>query len=370
MFLYRRLSLVLIVFSASISYGNEVLRSIAELEAFNQGGPNRIAPLELRGTITDVGEHCVILRESGSATLLPCDAESTLSTGNVVIVRGQAEVSSENLPRIRRYPTFEIVGTGPVPPVLELPLSELDEKAHNFRSVSVSGTVVDFFRDEIDPSCDFLLVKDGGAVMPVCIPHGEADDRKRLVDARIRVTGLFNRTVSGTRQYSGPFIGVKGKSDISILEPPPDDPFDHPPLENVRYLTPRDIAHLGKRRVSGIVLANWGKRNCLIRTDDGRRLRIETVSNTLPAVRSRTTFAGYPETDLYRINLSSAKWRHLADSTSAPTGFPEVVVASAAEILVDKQGNRKIKPKFHGQFIRMRGMVQSIPSAQKKILFL
>mgnify|MGYP003320042045 CR=1 FL=1 len=75
---------------------------------------------------------------------------------------------------------------------------------------------------------------------------------------------------------------------------------------------------------------------------------------------------GFPETDLYHINLSTAKWRL---SSHPEPNAPELSVSplvTAREMLADDNGNLKIRPRYHGKTIRISGMIQNVPTPQNR----
>ena len=253
------------------------------------------------------------------------------------------------------------------PKPMETTIADIKRGKVSNRIIRLRGVIRDIFADEIDPTCRFLILTEGDDSIYMSLHTEDISPEflARLVDSEVSVVGSCNTLVGGSRLMIGHTVGLSADS-LTILRPAPADAFDVPEIEQHWLENPEKLAIEGRRRVRGRVIAVWHTRQALVSDAHGRIHRLDIADGEPPRFGNRIEAVGIPETDLYRINLSSAKWRHLAGSTSAPTGFPEVVVASAAEILVDKQGNRKIKPKFHGQFIRMRGTVQSIPSAQNR----
>ena len=114
-----------------------------------------------------------------------------------------------------------------------------------------------------------------------------------------------------------------------------------------------------RRTATGHAIAVWGDRHFLLREDGGRIIGVELInSSSIPECGERVKVVGYPETDLYRINLARASFR----SEKGPSAvFPQPEAVAPREILLDSEGNQMIKPYYHGQLVRMRGEIVTLP---------
>ena len=312
------LALALLVPSAAPADGtNEeaVLRSIAEIDAFTADATPRKAPFKLTGTVVGTfllpktGE-VVLSDDSGTRMSFYRDLGlSRPEPGDTIEASGVANMSGEHEPYVL-LEDYRVLGRGPRPEPVAVRLPALNAREHNLAVVRTEGTVADAFPDEVDRRYTILLLEDGGVVVPVSFPRDAFGDRRDLVDARIRVTGVYRRNVEGVRKYSWPNIAPSAPEDIEVLEPPPADPFSVPPLESRLYLTSGEIARMSRRSVSGEVLATWSGDRAMLRTADGRIVNLTLAhGEALPPCGAAVDAVGRPETDLFRINLGAARWK-------------------------------------------------------------
>ena len=298
--------------------GGAVLRSIAEIDAFTADATPRKAPFEVTGRVVGAfvlpkAAEVVLSDDSGTRMSFYRDLGlSRPEPGDTIEASGVANMSGEHEPYVL-LEDYRVLGRGPRPEPVAVRLPELNAREHNLAVVRTEGTVADAFPDEVDRRYMILLLEDGGVVVPVSFPLDAFGDRRNLVDARIRVTGVYRRNVEGVRKYSWPNIAPSAPEDIEVLEPPPADPFSAPPLESRLYLTSGEIARMSRRSVSGEVLATWSGDRAMLRTVDGRIVNLTLAHGVaLPPCGETVVAAGRPETDLFRINLAAARWKAAA----------------------------------------------------------
>lgn len=361
----RFLSIAVVALASALSAGADgsVIRSVAELKVVYDRGQRGEYPFELTGTVIDgdgkIRTNFLLMDETGREPLV-FEQPHHLPAGSVGQAVGKAFIGSD-----REHWTlvtdFIVRGRTNTPPALTRPLVELDGSRYEYHLVRTEGTVVDAFTDEVDSKARFLLLQDGETVLPVHLNIDESSPTPDLIDARIRVTGFFNRTIYGGRKFSGPYINVS-PANIEILTPAPLDPFDHPVLEDIKYLSPREVTRLGKRTVTGRVLAVWSRRFIMLAADDGRIVNVELLQGIpLPEVNAAITVVGQPETDLFRLNLSRARFRNSPDAQRPPTGeSPRKVTLK--ELFSDSRGRDYLNHLYHGQLLHIRGTVRKLPS--------
>ena len=350
---------------ASAVPGSSMLHNIAELNDFSDDPSHRYAPFCITGTVqavrTSLDNYLVISDTSGWIEISN-DSSYRPVPGEKIALTGRAHMSAHHEIYIAAQDITH-VGMESVAPPEELPLRNISDEKHHLHTVITEGTVIDTFPDEIDSHNQFLLLKDEEDVLPVAlhVNPGDNPNLESLRDARVRITGRFLRTVSGSRKFSGPFIYVDNRSRVTVVVPALEDPFSAPPLEKALYRTPREIAKRGKRTVSGEVLAVWGRNQLMVRTSDGRIVNITLAhGQSAPTPGEAVTAAGYPETDLFRINLSRAMAR-VEPRTTAPQQ-QESEITDIKSFFGGSGGPNAIDPASHGRLMRIQGVVQSAPS--------
>ena len=343
--------------------GDNALRSAAEIDGLFDRSRGGHTPVAQEGTVTLVSAEkdpsFVVEDKSGRTAFLNHASKSVTSGDNVRLLgyvyigeTGESQIVATNLTVVGR--------SSPAGP-LRVPLAELDKKENDLARVQTEGTVVDVLKDEVAPAFALLILKDGATQMTAALavaPNQAIDD---LVNARVRITGVFVRAIKGSRKFRSPCLYIGHPDNLTVLTPAPSDPFDVPALSDRLYLPPSDVAALGRRRVTGTVLAVWQPNRALLRTDKGRIVNL-TFARTQkpPACRARVTAVGYPETDMFRINLAKVVWRKESVGDSPAEEAPRLIDLRME--LLDENGNAKIFSERHGDLVRLQGTVLSLPS--------
>lgn len=228
--------------------------------------------------------------------------------------------------------------------------------------VSVEATVTDVLQDETNPKCVFFVLDFDGktiyAPMKTSSCNSAGHLAARFVGAHVRATGLCDPFVPEPRRQLGRQLYISSIEDIHVISPAPDDPFSVPEIGDTQLMTPPEIAKLGRRKISGTVLASWGGKESLLRTRDGVLARISFAEAPAPRRGQNIEAAGLPASDVYRVNLERAVWRK--DANLPPFAAQSAVDATAKEIMTDGTGRLSVKPQFHGKNIRISGMARSI----------
>ena len=232
----------------------------------------------------------------------------------------------------------------------------------DYRRVSVEATVTDVLQDETNPKCVFFVLDFDGktiyAPMKTSSCNSAGHLAARFVGAHVRATGLCDPFVPEPRRQLGRQLYISSIEDIHVISPAPDDPFSVPEIGDTQLMTPPEIAKLGRRKISGTVLASWGGKESLLRTRDGVLARISFAEAPAPRRGENIEAAGLPASDVYRVNLERAVWRK--DANLPPFAAQSAVDATAEEIMTDGTGRLSVKPQFHGKNIRISGMARSI----------
>ena len=372
--------LLLFAFVLSLANWGSVIDKISDLDALLKQPPHG-APrtFQLSGLVTychpesqtDSTRHFIL--DDGTGRIECWIAHNPMPpVGQVIQISGTAHVTADGHPWIvPDMSTVRILGTRTVPPPRKIRIGEIVERQQAYEALHAIGTVVEVLQDEIDESIDFILLKDGAATLPVAVYHGQFTNICKLLDAEISVSGIYRRNVSGKRTFSGPFLDAlssAGLGELHILRPAPANAFDWPLLEPNATLTPREIASMGKRSTTGIVLAAWGDNKLLIRSAGHRLVGIELRKTTaLPTAGTCIRVAGYPVTDLYNINLTKASCKIISNgeplkSTARPM--------TADVLLRNKHGRICFEPDFHGQLLSITGEVYKRPASEKDSLLI
>lgn len=363
--MYRLSILLALALPCRVAGAGAVLRSVAELNDFADRTPDAHVRFALTGTVLETGKSCrtnfagtVLLEDATGRAYVFYDTPDTPAAGDVVRVSGDGQIDAD------RYPLLCVrqmarCGRAPLPEPVPVALGDLNSRDHDYRLVQTEGTLIEAFREEMDDDTGFLLLKDGETVLPVSIARPALAHVQAHLGARLRVCGRYHHRIDGIRRFSGPFLSLL--APYEILRPAPKDPFDIPDLEFRRNQSPRDISRLEMRRVTGEVLAAWADGQAMLRTREGHVVNLELVRDApLPAPGDAICAVGYPQTDLFRINLIKVNWRPAALATSngdfSARMKPREV--TARQLTPYAQERDDLRTPDHGQTIRLVGVVQ------------
>lgn len=344
----------------------EPLRTVAAVRALSAREMDEQRPVELEGLVVARSFNGSILLKDATGSFLVegLDAGIGPTTGDVIRVAGTTYL--DHVHGIRQeyvqLARWEKTGVGALPPVEEVSAGDVIAGKANFRVVRVTGVVIDAFPDEMDPRWNCLFLRDGDQSLYVSVPNdcGLRTRLSQLVDAEVTLTGIGFPHYAAQRMFIGPHLEMFSAASIRVDRPAAADPFTSPLLENIDHASVAEIAALRRRCVVGEVLAAWRGDRFLVREDGGRVIRAEmSESGSLPAAGQRVRAVGFPESDVFKINLSAVRWRAEGESCPLPTN---AAVTSAETILFSQNGERQVKPEYHGRLLRLRGMVRAVRS--------
>ena len=281
--------------------------------------------------------------------------------GDMLCVSGFIDFGRNSLREYAHCTNIAVISHGPPPKPVETTCARLLAGEHDFQLVKITADIRDVVHDEIDPKFAFVVLAGDQATIPMDIApdrllqiFGETDP----IDARLEVVGICTASPLAGRRQFGRLLTPSGPDAVRIVKPPPSDPFDAPELEEFRRLQPEQIASLGRRRVTGKVVAVERRRLLIVRADTGKIHNVMLASENPPPCGARITAVGFPNTDLYRINLAHAIWRH-EPGIAAPYEDAARLV-NMRSLLYDAKGRHRIDSKFHGRAICLAGTVRAL----------
>lgn len=262
---------------------------------------------------------------------------------------------------------IEVIGKGAPEPVVDLPIGDFVNGQYEHRLVRVSGTVRSARQDEIDPEWAFVILHDSGNAIQVCFMPSQEEMRKlhKIIDARVSVVGIsqLRRWGETNRRISPSSLFVRSLADFTVLQPA-GDPFQSQQLEK-KDIHCTNLSGERRQTTNGHVLAAYGGSHVILRDNRGEILNVDLATDAAPTFGMAIRVAGYPATDLYRVNLTDAVWRP-EPGPALPHSNPKDI--SPVDLLTDGHGHTMIKPAYHGQPIRLRGIVRTIGANDCRIM--
>lgn len=383
-FFIAALSAALAVLYAVADETLRPITSYAELLALSDAEFAESRPFEVTGQVIAVyPNRTIFIHDETEFFEILFDKTHELKAGEIVSIKGHTKFKHDTSGvRDLIGDSWETKGTAQIPHPERTTIASLAEDIHNTGFVKVHGTITDAFVDEIDSEWNCLILKDGASVIHVAIADS-GDMRKRLsdfVDSEVDVAGAAFPGHAGFRRFIGPFLRVWDESCIQITRPAPKDPFSLPELEDLSGIGAEKVSAMARRTATGTVLAVWGKGNVLVQDRLGRMIRVDLADPAiLPSCGDRIAVVGYPESDMYRINLARAQFKIGAGlpagsdpsgETEESHGNPEDVTPET--ILLDGRGKQMIKPNYHGRLVRMTGVVRALSAeaGDERVLYI
>ena len=248
---------------------------------------------------------------------------------------------------------------------LGLPLldSEGLSKTPGGQFVRLRGRVRDAVRDDTDATFILMSLHDerGFTHLMVLEPPQFPADFESLIGAEVIATGSCNNGNIGLHRHFGPHLNVSGLGNIKVVTAP--DTFSSAPdLLSLSNATPRRIATTGLHQTSGRVLAVWCRNAFLLRTPDGRLVRVRQRTDTTPCFGDTVRVLGLPATDSLHLNLVHAIWE---DAPGGDWTEDTPVDTRVTDMTTSKRGFPQLKMPYYGKTIRLTGTVRYLPDAAR-----
>ena len=280
--------------------------------------------------------------------------------GDRIAISGIIDIGPNNHLAYARCTNIAILAHGPVPVPRKVTCADLVGGALDYQLVTFTAYVRDTVADQIDAKFVYLILGGDGPSVPLSLHRSEYNrvfGENSPVGGKIEVSGVCTAAPISHRRQLGRLIVPLPGGGIKVVTPPAADPFNAPEIGMFRRLEPAQIAALERHRVTGRVLAVAKRRTAILRSESGRIHNVQLSSETLPVNGASITAVGFPNTDLYRINLARAIWR----SEPAPDNPLEAGVPTRPrDILYDERGNRRYDATYHGRAILMEGIVRGL----------
>ena len=280
-------------------------------------------------------------------------ATNRLSAGTLVHLRGAVEYGTRSHVPFANCSDLSVLGQGPAPAVPTVSGKDFTNGQFDCRVVRIVAKVRDIFPDEIDPIYTYLVLDCDGET--IYFPQRATDTRlMSTIGTTIEASGICIPSHPAGRRHLGRMLSGKYR----ILSQSTTNPFTAPALGSFNRLRPPEIAKLDQHLVRGRILAVWHGDTALLKTDDGRIVKIEFAQRDLPTVDASVEVVGLPESDLYNINLTRAIWR-TAPETKVEPETP--TTTSTESLLSDSSGHPRYDFLAHGRLIRLSGIVRNLP---------
>ena len=307
----------------------------------------------------------LILGNSDGNTLLhftPDDKHfDTLAIGDIIRASGLTLKDHRDM-NATRCDKLTVLRHGVPPPPVPASGDDILSGKVDFRNIILRGIVNDAFRDDIDERYVILIVNDGndGILVPVCAANMADAGIQSYIGAEVSVTGFCDPQPQTSRRRARRLLSTRTADDVRVIRCADSNPFAVPDIRSLVLERPSRISACGRHKVSGRVLAVWQGDTFLIKAADGNLCRVQLSCRDTPTCGDDVEAVGFPETDLYRINLSRAIWQK-ANETAIPDSAP--VPVNASDVVLPSKGINVYDVTKYGATIQISGLVRSVPDS-------
>lgn len=247
--------------------------------------------------------------------------------------------------------TMKGLGPAPLPPPRRIPIERLLSGNDDSQRVEVEGVVQAISKPDTTGLSTLVLMM-GGHPCRVRFERGAELIEKALVDAEVRVRGVFAPMFNVRGEMSGLKIHCMGVDDIDILQPPPADPFGGPRISVDRLLpfSPTRVPFHRQVTQGVVTLVRPGEFFFLQHGETGIRVRSSAIN---VQVGEEVEVAGFVETTHTLASLGNATVRILGQASSP---LPEQVTVRQIMPFKAGLGARYMTANdYGGRLVRLQG---------------
>ena len=356
--LFSFLLLLPITFHDVIPTNPSPVRTTADLRALRDCDAPEQRLVDIVAQVISVNEKTIVVEDATGRGVLDYKfEEKNVSPGDVVHCKG-ISVMGNNLIPFDHLDEAAVIGKKELPEPLVAHIGDLDEQRDDLKQVVIEGTVASSLDDELDSRFRVLILKDGRATIPVYFSQEEHPDYHVETGSRVRVLGGYYRTIGARRNFQQPaVIGDR----IDLLSPPPADPFDMPELPGRTWITIREIAELGRCKVTGEVLATWDGNRLMMK---GRRNKLYFArlreGEPLPQPSAFVSLVGEADADFFNVTLEDAIWKgadpfQIGEEESPTNIVPHDIFRETPT------GLKNIDVDYQGALVQLTGNLLTLP---------
>ena len=341
------------------------IRTVSMMDAEPPGVPFEITAWVIHPAKVGGNHKSIYIKDdSGSAVLQNCLAKTNApiragdfvrATGHIILKNNGIYAQCLEMTRLahreRKLPLLLTVG-------------ELLSGQYDGQFVTVRGEIRDSFLDDIDNRFLYFILKDGAQSIYVATSTNGCStvERDNIIGNTVEVKGIWSSGQNNVmRRNIGQFLILIGADSLRTIKAREADLFNAPEIADVKSLMPNELPPLERRRITGTVLASWQGDQALIRTDDGSIVHIDLSSPPVPEAGRRIEAVGFPETDLYAVNLNNVRWRP-AHGNPIP---PQPPVRIPEEYTRIGGGTpQQMQAAFHGRMVIVAGIVRGLPQSE------
>ena len=339
----------------------ETLSSVPQVQALTDDDYARSIPFCITGLVTKATSKGCLVETSDGGCLIGFAGERP-ENGCMIRADGFTEQDFFACDPVLLATNIVKLGHAPIPEPQLLTIDELLAEPKAYRRIRIRGFITDAINDDIDDNYVIALLNVGGRILHAAARKADAplSDLQSLIDADIEMSGFTSPHIGGKRIFGGPLLMFDSVSNsVTVLSRTSEDPFSAPRLKALDRTFAENISNMKRHTVNGYVLAAWRKKNLLVRYDKGLIAKVMLADGErLPDAGTWIDAVGFPETDLFSVNLANARIRP-AIGAQTSSEAPE---CTSAYRISHQPFTKRFDLDFYGRLVRLAGVVRAVSS--------
>jgi signal transduction histidine kinase/CheY-like chemotaxis protein len=321
------------------SHSLPVLTTLKDVRGLPLSEARRGYPIKLRAVVTAPSAARpanAFIHDGTIGIYLAQNGDTPLKAGQLLDI--DAKSAGGQFAPIVDQATVTIVGSGPMPEPIRLPVTELMTGRYDSQWVEATGIVQSAARQGATIALSIVSPPYRFRVVMTHPPSG--DIAANLVDSKVTVRGVTTAIFNERRQVLGMRMLIATPAQITMVEPSPAQPSElpHRAVNTLMQFNPSGIADGHRVRVQGKVLLARADGSIFIDDETGGLL-VHAAPGTLAVPGDQVDVAGFAVAGDYLPELQDA----VVLSRTAGTA-PEAEYISVDEAL---SGN------YHAQLVRI-----------------
>ncbi len=345
----------------------QTLTQVTQIRALSREEASSGVLVRLKGVVTwqSAKDDSFVMSDSGSGILV----RRVSAQGNSIWAGGAfekgdcepgAEVEVEGVTDAGGYAPhilvrkFERTGSAAIKKPTPVDVVSMFSTLADGQRVKVGGVVQGLTPPTATTSGSLHLSKQD-RVFPVQIENWEGINAEDLVDATIRVEGIFAPSSNLRAELLDPKVKIMGRDNIEMVVPPPSDPFENAgvPLARLQHYSQK--GNDPHRKVTQGIVSFCAPGQFMFIQEGTTGVRVQALGVTVP-VGERVQVAGFVDMSRLVASLIGAVVRPLG-----AVAVPKPLAVTVDEIL--QPGSSRpgdVEKDCDGRLVRIRGKLQRV----------
>ena len=350
-----------------------MLTRIADIRALSRADAQKAVPVSVRGVVTlcdgaskipewlvldDGGQcifvHMVVAQQKGVWKGNP-EELALITPGDVLEMDGVSHPGSY-APMIMPRRLVRL-GRESLPPARKVAMHRLLSGAEDCQRVGLEGVIQSVKVSPRNVDRSGFVLRTQGQTVRVSIENWPDIDSAQLIDAAVRVRGVFSPISNYRSELVALRIRMMGADDCEVVRPPPLDPFQgrRVSLDRLQPFSPEEPdAH---RCVTQGTVTFCAPGEFFFVQDGKAAVRVDSPGTTA-RVGERVEIAGFVDMSRMVASLTGAVVRRLGDVTS-----PEAAATTARYVLTPEKSlttERGMEFDLDGHLLKLRGTLRDM----------